>query len=463
MDAQEVERDGAAQFARAAHLGEGAAQGGVVPLFDDELRVGDVAVHAHIQHLFAQGGDVFARLGGDADVRGGIERGVRAQIGLVVDDQPLLPLQRVPHGGVLFRERLGGVEDEQDEVRTLRERPGAGDAEVFHLVRDATDAGGVVQIEAHAADLERPLHRVARGAGDGGDDRLVLPEEGVEQGALARVRPAREHDVHPLLDLFAGAILRREGGERPLDRADALARVREVGVLDVLLGEVDVRVDPGEKLGQLRLARADGGGEVLGVEQVARAHFRLRLAVDHVRHPLGGGEGKFAVEKGAFGELAALGEAAAEAEGAAQDAARDARAAVAMELDDVLAREAVRGAEIDAKAVVAEGTAVDLARDHAIGLEVADCRIPGGAEHLFRDGERAVPAQPHDGDPALPRRRGDGGDVFTLHFGYLSERLRPSDFPARGRAPLSYSIAYAEKFVKPSGFFRAAKRARRAK
>ena len=107
MDAQQVERDAAAQLARAAHLFEGAQKSGIVALLDDELRVGGIAAQAQLQHLLSQGGDIFARLGGDADICGRIERGVRAEIRLVVYDQPLFPLQRVPNGGILFRERLG--------------------------------------------------------------------------------------------------------------------------------------------------------------------------------------------------------------------------------------------------------------------------------------------------------------------------------------------------------------------
>ena len=185
---------------------------------------------------------------------------------------------------------------------------------------------------------------------------------------------------------------------------------------------------------------AHGAGQLFGIEGKTRADLGFAFAVDHVDKPFRRGEGELAVEEGALGELAPLRQAAAQREGAAEDTPRDARAAVAVQLHHVFAREAVRGLEVDAEAEIGKAAAVDAARHHAVGFKVFDGGLAGGEKHFFRHGKRAAAAQAHDRHAPLAGRGGDGGDVVVQH----SYDTSLHDYIISGRG-LSIQTARAER------------------
>ena len=90
---------------------------------------------------------------------------------------------------VQHQHRIGGVDG----------FPGAGNADLLHLVGAVTQTGGVDHVQRHALDLYGLLHLVAGGARNGGDDGQLGPSQCVEQRAFARVGLACNH--HP--DAFA--------------------------------------------------------------------------------------------------------------------------------------------------------------------------------------------------------------------------------------------------------------------
>ena len=202
--------------------------------------------------------------------------------------------------------------------------------------------------------------------------------------------------------------------------ADARADVEKVGVLDVLFGKIDVRIDPRQQFRDLFLKRARLRGEALAVQQKARAHFCLALAVDHVDEPFRRGKRELAVQKGAAGKLALFRHTAAEGERPAQNSARDARAAVTVKFHHVFARKAVRRAEKYAQPVIAERLRLDRPRIHHARREFTHGHFACGLEHFFRHGQRVVAAEADDRHPSFAGRRGNGCYATAVHCLFLN-------------------------------------------
>src|SRR5207244_10959556 len=74
----------------------------------------------------------------------------------------------------------------------------------------ASDARGIHEHEAPAAELERCVEAVSRGAGDLADDGALAPDQRVEEARLADVRPTDDRDVgirRRLVGLLRGQML----------------------------------------------------------------------------------------------------------------------------------------------------------------------------------------------------------------------------------------------------------------
>ena len=217
-----------------------------------------------------------------------------------------------------------------------------------------------------------------------------------------------EHDVDARLDLSARAVPPVKVG-KPADdfakkRGDLAAGVRG----EILFGIIHVRVDACKAGGEHRLILSALLREGFGVQRIARADMGGGFRFDHLPHPLDGGEGQFAVEKGAAGKFPALRGTGAELYCARKDAAGDLRPPVAMKFHHVLARKGLGRAKENSKAVVFEIPAVDLPGIHFIRLEGL------ARKHLFRKLFRPVPADADDGDSPLPGRRCDRGYEFHI-------------------------------------------------
>ena len=106
--------------------------------------------------------------------------------------------RQVGDSQVLGGEALGGVHDDDRDVRPLRgalradlrvELDGAGDP------RALAKARGVHQEHRAVADLKLGVDRVARRAGDVGDDHPVRAQEAVDERGLADVRAADQRQA----------------------------------------------------------------------------------------------------------------------------------------------------------------------------------------------------------------------------------------------------------------------------
>ena len=187
------------------------------------------------------------------------------------------------------------------------------------------------------------LDHVPGGAGDRRDDGDIAPGKGVEQGRLAGIGRAGEHDGEALAQALAAAV---GGGATdlvrdPVDRGEDLRLqiLRHIA----LVGEVEARLEQGQHLQHL-LAPTLGGMSQLAAELAhGLAPLRLGLGIDEVGEALDLGEVHAAVEKGAAGELAGLRRAAI-LDGAerAQHRGPGRQPAMDMELGLILAGKALR-------------------------------------------------------------------------------------------------------------------------
>ena len=254
---------------------------------------------------------------------------------------------------------------------------------------------------------------VPGGAGDVGDDGRLLLGKGVEQAGLAGVGAPGDHHAHALshqCPLAGGCTHLGKLRHHPLKPLGHLAVGQEV---DLLLGEVDGRlhVDPqlDEPLDQRRdppregaLQRAQG---VLGGAPGA--------GVDQVGDRLGLGQVELVVEEGPLGEFARAGQAGAQLQAALQQQVHDHRAAVALQLQHVLAGEGVGAGEPEGDALV----------DHPLGaLEGAVEGVAGRgavAQHRLGDRRAQGPGEANDADTPAPGRGGEGGDgVLVVKAGH---------------------------------------------
>src|SRR5699024_2001270 len=122
----------------------------------------------------------------------------------------------------------------------------------------------------------------------------------------------------------------------------------------IFFGIIKVGVDLRETRRKLALQQFSLFGERLLVERKTRAHLRLTVCRDHLPQPLRCRERKFSVQKGALGKLPAFGKSRAQLQRSAKDAACDLRAAVTVQLHDVLPRKGMRRLKIDTHSVIGE-------------------------------------------------------------------------------------------------------------
>ena len=119
------------------------------------------------------------------------------------DERRALRLARdVGDGQVLLDDALGGIDEDERDVRLVRrlERP------QLRVVLDALPvlalpphAGRVHEHERAVVRLEHGVDRVARRSRDVRDDEPLLPQQRVEQARLADVRPAQHRDADRLV------------------------------------------------------------------------------------------------------------------------------------------------------------------------------------------------------------------------------------------------------------------------
>ena len=148
---------------------------------------------------------------------------------LAVADNQVVDVQ------ILRLEPLLGVEHQDADVGILDGADGAHDRvelEVLHRLALLAHAGRVDQIEVHAELVVARANRVARGAGNRGDDVALLAQQGVGHRRLAHVGAADDGDARQLVLLLGRDILgqRLQNGVHHVARAAARHRRDAVGV-----------------------------------------------------------------------------------------------------------------------------------------------------------------------------------------------------------------------------------------
>ena len=381
--------------------------------------------------------NAFARHGAHA------ERGVRFRAGRGTQIRFRLYKERPrpvrPRDRSIVRRFVRGTERE-DEVRAGGEVAGALDALALDGGAGLAQAGGVDEADGNAAEEERLLERVARGAGLGRDDGAALAEQAVEERGLAGVGRAGKDDERALAQEASRARGRGEIAERAGNRGGALVEADRRGeALGLLVREVERRLEVGAEREEILPDRVDAPSERAGELFGRGTRGAVALRGHEVHHRLGAVERDAAVQERAARELAGTGGRGAEGEKGVEDAGRRRAAAVRLELDDVLARVAVWRAEDEDERLVDRGTVAGVAQAHEperAGGERRGRNLRAGAE-LVRDRERSLAGNPHHGDSGGAGRRRERGDgpppfpwAFAFHIGALYHTL-----PAGAIAP----------------------------
>ena len=184
------------------------------------------------------------------------------------------------HLGVLLRDALGGIDQDEAHIAALDGHGGPKDGVLLDVLLHlglAADAGGVDEHEPALVVFKIGVDSVPGGAGHVGDDDPLLPQDPVHQRGLAGVWLADDGHFDGVI-LFLFFLLRRE--------------VLETGVQQIA-GAVAVDGGDGDGVSQSQVVelvkvRVRGPG---GVHLVHRQHDGLAAAQQHVRHLLvGGGE-----------------------------------------------------------------------------------------------------------------------------------------------------------------------------
>ena len=202
--------------------------------------------------------------------------------------------------------------------------------------------GGVGHAERNAADGNGFLQRVARGAGDGRDDRAVVAEHPVEKAGFSGVWRSRDDQGNAVADERARARCEREIRRLFPQSADLFAQNVRRHPVEVLLGEIEAGFAFGEQMHDLGAdvahQRPDRAVELAFCEKPGA--FAAR--VDEIEDALGLRQVELAVEKRPPRELAVLREPCARLKHQPQRAPRRETPAVTVDLCHVLARETVR-------------------------------------------------------------------------------------------------------------------------
>ncbi len=161
----------------------------------------------------------------------------------------------------------------------------AGPAHAFDL-----DGVGCVAHSGRVDDRERetverdPLpQRVARGPRNLGHDRGVVTRERVEQARLARVRRPGDRQIEPVAQ--HGAVLRfgEEGAQRGLEALEVAAQRADGSGVDLLVGEVEPRLERDARRRQRRLRLGDARGEPPAQRAQRGSRGSARAAADEMR------------------------------------------------------------------------------------------------------------------------------------------------------------------------------------
>ena len=227
----------------------------------------------------------------------------------------------------------------------------------------------------------------------------------IEQARLAGVGPAGDHDLVTVPEKAPAAGGVEQRNVRPAAGLEPL-RQRLVGEkIHVVVGEIDGCFDVHAQLDELPLQFGARRGKGAGERAQRGLCGLLRAAGDEIGNRFGLGKVELVIEKRAFGELPRPGAPGAVFDGSGDQRLNDDRPAVAVQFDDVFAREGSRRRKPQHEAEI---DCLTVAR-----REASLRRLPGrrqGARDPLADGCRLCAGQAHDGDAAAAAGRGGRDD-----------------------------------------------------
>lgn len=240
---------------------------------------------------------------------------------------------------IVHAHALSVIKQEPHEVGTFDGLPGAADALGLNGIVGVAQAGGVDQGDRQAIEGEVFTQHITGGAGHLGDDGCINPGQLVEQGRLADIGRAAEHDLQALLQ-HPPAL--RVDGQLPQRLGQARQPVVQVGIgqpVDILVGEIECALDEHARRDQAFGQRCDACGKAPFQRLERSLGGACRAGIDQIDDGFGLRQIELAIDKSALRELTGPGNAGTEDAGRAQQAIKCGGAAVALQFDHILAGE----------------------------------------------------------------------------------------------------------------------------
>ncbi len=115
---------------------------------------------------------------------------VVGKVALVNGDERGTVVQCREQAAFFVVERLGCVEDDQDDCSVCQRFAAAGDAKLLNFFKGLTQTGGVNQFQRNSFERDAFGYEIAGGSRGGGDDGSIAFYETIKQRALAGVGAA---------------------------------------------------------------------------------------------------------------------------------------------------------------------------------------------------------------------------------------------------------------------------------
>ena len=303
-------------------------------------------------------------------------------------------------------------------------------AERFHRVVGLAQAGGVVEHDGYAVQIEGLFQHVAGSAGDFGDDGAIGAEQRVHEGRLADVGAAHQghaqavalHDSAPRR--VARASSRRSWSESSVEAS----RARSMAGTSSSSKSTSASIWARRSRQAARISRtASERRPASWLAATARAAGSGRG--HQVRDGLGLGQVQAAVEEGAEGEFARAGGAGAGGQQAVQYAAQGNRAAVAAQLGNVLAGVRAWTRHEEQQGLVDQ---LIVAVEDLHQVRIARFGVAGAAGDAAGNPQGFRPAHANHADATAPYRGRDGGDGVGCGGAGVHQRCAEALAPCMG-------------------------------
>ncbi len=181
-----------------------------------------------------------------------------------------------------------------------------------HLPSGVLDPGRVDQLTLHAVQVEVRREIIASCAGPVRHNRRasplrIAPGQGVEEAALAGVRPPAERHADPRDRLAAEGKLPGQSIDLGGGLVQLLQKLLGLDERQVFIGKVQPGLHVGQQFQEIVAEQPQGAGQPSGELFQGGIEFRVSGGVDHTQHGLGLGQVDASGEERAERELARLG------------------------------------------------------------------------------------------------------------------------------------------------------------